>query len=88
MLVPRCLIDIVKRYLGDNYLKGDNIKVVINLNKQTAKLEQLRQEKEEVTQKIEAVSSVASDKKTIVCGNCHLRLGHTKKKVCFRTFYR
>ena len=70
----------MKRYLGDNYLKGDNIKVVINLNKQTAKLEQLRQEKEEVTQKLEAASSVASDKKTIVCGNCHLRLGHTKKK--------
>ena len=53
---------------------------LINLNKQTAKLKQLRQEKEEVTQKLEAASSVAGDKKTIVCGNCHLRLGHTQKK--------
>ena len=53
---------------------------LINLNKQTAKLEHLRQEKEEVTRKLEAASSVAGDKKTNVCGNCHQRLGHTQKK--------
>ena len=53
---------------------------VINFNKQTAKLDQLRREKDEVMQKLEAASLVAGDKSTIVCGNCHLRLGHTQKK--------
>ena len=59
---------------------------LINLNKQTAKLEQLRQKKEEITQKLEAASSVAGDK-----DYCMWKLssepGTYSKKVCFRTFY-
>jgi hypothetical protein len=53
---------------------------LVNVNKQKAKLEQLRQQREEIVQKLEAASLAAGDTKTILCGNCHLRLGHTQKK--------
>ena len=46
-----------------------------------AKLDQLWWEKDNIMQKLKAASLLAGDKSTIVCGNCHLRLGHAKKSV-------
>lgn len=50
-----------------------------NLETQSAKLEMQLIERDEINDKLHAANLAAGDKKNSVCGNCHLRLGHTQK---------
>ena len=51
-----------------------------NANIAKTKLEQLRHEQDEILQKLEAARIAGGDADSKICGNCHLRLGHTQKK--------
>lgn len=50
-----------------------------NLETQAAKLEMQLIERDEIYEKLHAANLAAGDTKNSVCGNCHLRLGHTQK---------
>jgi hypothetical protein len=49
-----------------------------NLETQSAKLEMQLIERDEINDKLHAANLAAGNRKN-VCGNCHLRLGHTQK---------
>ena len=50
-----------------------------NLETKSAKLEMQLIERDEINDKLHAANLAAGDRKNSVCGNCHLRLGHTQK---------
>lgn len=50
-----------------------------DLEMQTVKLQIQLNEREEINNKLHAANLAAGDPNTSVCGNCHLRLGHTQK---------
>ncbi len=51
-----------------------------NANIAKAKLDELRHEEDETFQKLEAARIAGGDADSKICGNCHLRLGHTQNK--------
>ena len=69
----RCLI------VGKSPLEKYLEKAERNLETQSAKLEMQQIERDEINDKLHAANLAAGDRKNSVCGNCHLRLGHTQK---------
>ena len=51
-----------------------------NVGSQKAKLEDQKDKRNEIIEKLEAARLLAGEPNAKVCGNCHLRLGHTQKK--------
>jgi hypothetical protein len=51
-----------------------------NVESQKAKLEEQKGKRNEIIQKLETARLVAGEPNSNVCGNCHLRLGHSQKK--------
>ena len=51
-----------------------------NVGSQKAKLEDQKDKRNEIIEKLEAARLLAGEPNAKVCGNCHLCLGHTQKK--------
>ena len=64
----------------------DNARTKFDLAR--AKLEQIQHERDETLERIESARAAAGDADVKTCGNCHLRLDHSQKKVYITKMYR